>query len=102
MKDLASRAQGETRVAEAIELVIEVLKDAEGALLSTDLVDRLVNEKGVAKKTTEEALKSLRQGKRVVTRREKRTKGRTWTYLPGREPAELRVVREHSDDSRQA
>lgn len=102
VKDQASRAQGETRVAEAIELVIEVLKDAEGALLSTDLVDRLVNEKGVAKKTTEEALKSLRQGKRVVTRREKRTKGRCWTYLPGREPAELRVVREHSDDSRQA
>jgi len=100
-KDQAARAQGETRVAEAIKLAMEALEDAGGALLSTDLLDRMVNEKDVAKRTAEEALKSLRKDRLILTRREKRPNGKNWTFLPDRPPPSLREDRQHREDFKQ-
>jgi hypothetical protein len=61
----------------------------------------MVNEKDVAKRTAEEALKSLRKDRLILTRREKRPNGKNWTFLPDRPPPSLREDRQHREDFKQ-
>jgi len=96
-RDRAERARDkESKVKEAERAVLEALAERR-ALLSTEL-EKVVIEKGISKASLDDALKGLRQAETVITEKEKRQHGRSWTFLPGAEPAELRQHREHRQD----
>jgi hypothetical protein len=96
-RDRAERAKDrESKVKEAERAVLEVLAERK-ALLSVEL-EKAVIDKGISKASLDDALKGLRQHGTVITEKEKRQHGRSWTFLPGADPAELRQHREHRQD----
>lgn len=95
-RDRADREKkAESKADEARRMVLEVLKESGGAMLSTELEEALTS-KGLAKSTVQTALRNLRnEGLEVFTDKERGKNGRSWTYLDGCEPAALREHREH-------
>jgi predicted transcriptional regulator len=81
-------------VAEAKRIATEVLNGNGGAMLSEMLKRVLVEERGLAKRTVEDALKAMQAEGLIDRRKERRKDGRTWTYFPDSIPAELRDDRE--------
>ena len=92
-------AKAESKVAEAKRITVEVLNGNGGAMLSAMLLRVLVEERDVAKKTVESALKAMKTEGVIERRKERRKDGRNWTYFPDSIPAELREDRELREDN---
>jgi hypothetical protein len=92
-------AKAESKVAEAKRITVEVLNGNGGAMLSAMLLRVLVEERDLARKTVESALKAMKAEGVIERRKERRKDGRNWTYFPDSIPAELREDRELREDN---
>jgi hypothetical protein len=90
----AREAKAESKVAEAKRIAIEILNGNGGAMLSAMLERVLVEERGLARKTVQEALKALGAEGVIERRKERCRNGRNWAFFPDSEPAALREDRE--------
>jgi hypothetical protein len=88
------QAKGESKLEEAKRTASDVLALNDGAMLSARLESVLVEEKGLAKKTVQEAMKVLEAEGVFHRRKERRRNGRTWVFFEDKEPSELREDRE--------
>jgi hypothetical protein len=92
-------AKAESKVAEAKRITVEVLNGNGGAMLSAMLLRVLVEQRDLARKTVESALKAMKAEGVIERRKERRKDGRNWTYFPDSIPAELREDRELREDN---
>lgn len=88
------QAKGESKLDEAKRTARDVLSLNGGAMLSARLEAVLTDEKGLAKKTVQEAMKALEAEGVFHRQKERRRGGRTWVFFEDKEPPELREVRE--------
>ena len=93
-----SQAKGESKVEEAKQAAIEVLENNCGKMLSTALESALTDAKGLAKKTVQDAVKTLVNKGALCRSKEQKKNGVTWVYFKDKEPLELREVREVRQD----
>jgi RecA-family ATPase len=91
------KAKGESKLEEAKRSAIEVLKENRGAMHSTAL-ETALTDKGHAKKTVQEAMKTLEGEGALCRSKERKKNGVTWVYFKDNEPLELREVREVRQD----
>jgi len=87
------QAKGEGKLEEARRTARDVLAINGGAMLSARLEAVLVQEKGLAKKTVQEAFKALEAEGVFHRRKERKRNGRTWVFFADKEPSELREDR---------
>ena len=87
------QAKGEGRLAEAKRTAWDVLSLNGGAMLSARLEEVLTGEKGLAKKTVQEAFKALEAEGVFHRRKERKRNGKTWVFFQDKEPSELREDR---------
>lgn len=87
------QAKGEGRLAEAKRTAQELLAFNNGAMLSARLEALLTEEKGLAKKTVQEAFKALEAEGVFHRRKERKQYGRTWVFFADKEPSEVREDR---------
>lgn len=92
-----SQAKGESKVEEAKQAALEVLESNGGAMHSTAL-ETALTDKGHAKKTVQEAMKTLEGEGALYRKKERKKNGATWVYFKDNEPLELREVREVRQD----
>jgi polyhydroxyalkanoate synthesis regulator phasin len=93
-----SQAKGESKVEEAKQAAIEVLENNCGKMLSMALESALTDAKGLAKKTVQDAVKTLVNKGALCRSKEQKKNGVTWVYFKDKEPLELREVREVRQD----
>lgn len=87
------QAKGEGRLAEAKRTAHDLLAFNGGAMLSARLEVLLTDEKGLAKKTVQEAFKALEAEGVFHRKKERKRNGRTWVFFADKEPSELREDR---------
>jgi hypothetical protein len=87
------QAKGEGKLEEARRTARDVLALNGGAMLSARLESVLVEEKGLAKKTVQEAFKALEAEGVFHRRKERKRNGLTWVFFADKEPSELREDR---------
>ena len=87
------QAKGEGKLEEAKRTAQDVLSLNDGALLSARLEVVLTGEKGLAKKTVQEAFKALEAESVFHRKKERKKNGRTWVFFADKEPSELREDR---------
>jgi hypothetical protein len=87
------QAKGEGKLEEAKRSAREVLELNGGAMLSARLEVVLTGEKGLAKKTVQEAFKALEAEGVFHRKKERKKNGRTWVFFADKEPSELREDR---------
>jgi hypothetical protein len=88
------QAKGESKLEEAKRTAHQILQLNGGAMLSARLEIVLVEEKGLAKKTVQEAMKVLADEGVFLRRKERKRNGRNWVFFKDNEPSELREDRE--------
>jgi hypothetical protein len=87
------QAKGEGKLEEARRTAKDVLAINGGAMLSARLEEVLTGEKGLAKKTVQEAFKALEAEGVFHRKKERKRNGRTWVFFADKEPSELREDR---------
>jgi hypothetical protein len=87
------QAKGEGKLEEARRTAKDVLAINGGAMLSARLEVVLTGEKGLAKKTIQEAFKALEAEGVFHRKKERKRNGRTWVFFADKEPSELREDR---------
>jgi len=87
------QAKGEGKLEEARRTAKDVLAINGGAMLSARLEEVLTGEKGLAKKTVQEAFKALEAEGEFHRKKERKRNGRTWVFFADKEPSELREDR---------
>jgi len=87
------QAKGEGKLEEARRTAKDVLAINGGAMLSARLEEVLTGEKGLAKKTVQEAFKALEAEGVFLRKKERKKNGRTWAFFADKEPTELREDR---------
>jgi len=88
------QAKGESKLEEAKRTARDVLAINGGSMLSARLETVLIEEKDLAKKTVQEAMKVLEAEGVINRRKERKRNGRTWVFFEDKEPSELREDRE--------
>lgn len=87
------QAKGEGKLEEAKRTARDVLAINGGAMLSARLEEVLTAEKGLARKTVQEAFKALEAEGVFHRKKERKKNGRTWAFFADKEPSELREDR---------
>ena len=91
------KAKGESKLEEAKRSAIEELRINGGSMHSTAL-ETALTDKGHAKKTVQEAMKTLEGEGALCRSKERKKNGVTWVYFKDNEPLELREVRDVRQD----
>ena len=93
-----SQAKGESKLEAAKRAAIEVLKLHGGSMHSKTLEIALIDGKGLALATVQDAMKTLVREGALCRNKERKKNGVWWTYFKDNEPLELREPREDSQD----